>query len=236
MRLSVLVPLCAAALGVAAEDTSPLNDIRVGVSILLPPTVQERITAPGGTGASYEWDGFKRFNLRYEAMYLQGMSRRGRGVGGFTWGVGALYGDTNITPDTYNTGNGISTSNSRSDLTLHYKQYGIALAAGYASAPSVSDLGAVTWELLPIVRTGLAKADSVTPGFTTEKQSGSAYFWESGLRGGVSLADGGWILGLHLGWVYGKSKIDIGMGAVGDSQLLIVRNGPEAGLELGARF
>lgn len=213
-----------------------MNDIRVGVSVLRPPSVQERVTAPNGTAASYTWNDLGSWNLRFEALYLQGMSRRGRGLGGFVWGVGALYGDAKTTPDSYSTGNGITTSNTRSDLELHYHEYGLSLVAGLATAPIPYEVGSLTWELLPIGRFGIARADTVTPGFSTSVASGQSWFWEGGVRGGVTVVDNGWTIGLHLGWLYGKSTFNIGLGSTGESRLLIVRNGPEAGLEIGLRF
>ncbi len=235
MRLGMLLFALATAVPGVAADTDPINDIRVGVSVLTAPSIQERVTAPSGTGANYDWSDQRRLNLRFEAMYLQGMSRRGRGIGGFIWGVGALYGNADVTPGSYDTAGG-SFDNTRSDLGLRYREYGLALAAGVATAPSQTSLGSLTWELLPVVRGGLAKLDTVTPGFTSRVESDSAWFYEGGVRGGLVLADNNFLLGLHLGYVYGKSRFSIGMGSVGDSEVLVVRKGPEAGLDVGVRF
>lgn len=236
MHLRLLLPLCAAMSWVAAEDSDPLNDLRFEVSLMAPPKIQERVTAPDGTGASYTWNDLGRFNLRYEVMYLQGMSRRGRGLGGFVWGLGAIYGSTDITPGNYSTSNGLTSNNSRDDLTLKFKEYGLSLAGGLATAPRKTDMGAVTWEILPIGRFGMTTADTVTPGFTTDVSSGRSTFWEGELRGAVTLADNGWLIALHAGWVYSKSKFDIDLGSTGTSQLQINRNGPEVGLEIGFRY
>lgn len=237
MHLRPLALLCASLATIAAEDADPVNDLRFGVSVLQAPTIQERVTSPGGSpGANYDWDDLKKWNLRYEAAYTQGMSTRGRPAGGFAWMVGAFYNDADITPGGYTTGTGVSTGNSRDDIQLKLRQFGTSLGAGYASAPSATDIGSWHWELMPVGRVGWATADTVTPGFTSKKHSGSDWFWEGGVRAGVVLADSGWVLGLHVGWDYGLARIDVDMGSTGSSRLTIIRNGAEAGADIGFRF
>ena len=235
MQLRPLVLLCAAS-AIFAEDSDPLNDLRLGITIQQAPSIQERVTAPSGEAASYTWEDAQAWNMRYELMYLQGMSRRGRGLGGLLWGAGLFYGSSDTTPDSYSTSGGIDSENSRSDIELTYREVGLSLGFGYASAPIGTEMGAFNWELMPVVGGGWAFAETVTPGFTSTMKSDSNYFWEGGVRATVALADDGWLAALHIGYLYGKAEFDIGMGNAGDSRLVAIRNGLEAGLHLGFRF
>lgn len=234
LLLPGLVVLSAAYAG--AADSDPIDDVRVGVSAMLAPSIQERISAPDGKAANYDWKDLRSIETRFELMYLQGMSRRHRGLGGFVWGVGAVYGSNDITPGAYHTDAGGTTDNSRSDLSLRLREYGISVAAGLATAPQTTSMGALTWELLPILRGGFATAESVTPGFDTQVESGRSYFYEGELRGGVTLSDSNWLIGLHVGYLFSRAHFKIDMDDAGSSSLLIIRNGPTAGLDIGLRF
>lgn len=237
MHLRPLALICASLAAFAADDADPVNDLRFGVSILQAPTISERVSPPGNApGANYDWEDPKEWHLRYEASYVQGMSTRGRPASGFTWMVGAFYNDADITPGGYTTGTGVSTDNTRDDIQLSLRQFGTSVGVGYSSAPSATSLGSWHWELMPVGRLGWATADTVTPGFTSTKHSDSNWFWEGGARAAVVLADAGWILGLHVGWDYSIAYVDIDMGSTGQSRLTILRNGAQAGAEIGFRF
>ena len=239
-RLRHLVPLVLFALpaggALGAAELFPINDLRFGVTLAQQVRMNERITAPSGAAASYTWDDPKSWQLRYEVTYVQGMSRRGRPLPGFVWGLGAIYTNADITPGGYSTSSGVGSSNSRHDINLAYREYGLTALAGYATMPASTSLGLIDWEILPLVRGGLATAQTVTPGFTAERKSGRAPFWEAGLRTGLALADEGWLLDLHVDYTYGVARFDIGMGDSGDSKLTVIRRGFGAGADLGIRF
>lgn len=234
MRLRFAICL-AAALPAAAENYDPVNDLRLGVTIQQSPTISEVITPSGGAGKNYNWEGGKRFGLRYDVEYDQGMSRRGRALPGFLWSVGVSYSNTTITPGAYDTGGG-SSSNSREDQGLSYRQYGLMGGIGWATMPTATSMGSYHFEASLLGRGGWSIAQSTSPGLTPEIGEGSAPYWEAGGRGGVVVCDEHWLLAVTLGWLYGRNKVDIDLPGGYSSQMTIIRNGAEAALQIGFRF
>ena len=234
MRLRFAICL-AATLPAAAENFDPINDLRLGVTVQQAPKISEMITPSGGAGKNYNWEGGKRFGLRYDVEYDQGMSRRGRALPGFLWSMGVSYSNNDNTPDSYNTGSGSST-NTREDQTLAYHQYGLMGGLGWATMPTGSSIGSYHFEASLIGRGGWATAQSTSPGLTPEIGDGSGLFWEAGGRGGLVLSDDRWLLAITLGWLYGRNKIDVDLPGGYSSQMTIIRNGAEAALQIGYRF
>ncbi len=215
---------------VRAETIDPINDLRFGATIQMAPTVSEEID-----GKRYNWKGGKVWGLRYDALYVQGMSRRGRPLAGFIWATGLSYGETNITPGSFDTGSGEST-NTRDDITLKYKQYGVALGGGWATVPSPTELGDFHWEILAIGRGGYATAQTIAPGLRATRGDGGHAYSEAGAQAGFELCDEHWIFGMHVGWLYGKTTIPIDLPDNIRSDLTIIRNGAELGANIGFRF
>lgn len=207
MRLRFAICL-AAALPAAAENFDPINDLRFGVTVQQAPKISEVITPSGGAGKNYNWEGGKRFGLRYDVEYDQGMSRRQRALPGFLWSVGISYSNNTITPDSYDTGGGSST-NTREDQTLSYRQYGLMGGLGWATMPTATSMGSYHFEISAIGRGGWSIAQSTSPGLAPEIGEGSDFFWEGGGRGAVVLSDERWLIGLTLGWLYGRNKVSI---------------------------
>jgi len=234
MRLRFVL-CCAVALPAAAENFEPINDFRLGVTVQQALTISEVITPSDGSGKNYNWEGGKKFGLRYEVEYDQGMSRRGRALPGFLWSVGASYSNANITPDSYATGSGSST-NTREDQSLSYRQYGLMGGLGWATMQSGTSMGNYHFEASLLGRSGWSIAQSTSPGLTPEIGSGGALFWEAGGRGAVVLCDNRWLLAISLGWLYGHNKVDIDLPDGFTSQMTIIRNGAEGSVHIGYRF
>jgi len=234
MRLRFAICL-AAALPAAAENLDPIDDFRLGITVQQPLTISEVITPSGGTGKTYNWKGGKRFGTRFDAEYDQGMSRRQRALPGFLWSVGVSYSNNAITPDSYDTGSGTST-NSREDQELNYRQYGLMGGLGWATMPTSTSMGNYHFEISAIGRGGWSTAQSTSPGLTPEIGEGHAPYWEAGGRGGLMLCDEHWLFGITLGWLYGRNKIDIDLPGGYSSQMTIIRNGAEAAVQIGFRF
>ncbi len=234
MRLRLIV-LCAAALPAMAAELGPVSDLRLGVTVQMSPTVTENVSSPGNASKNYGWEDGKIWGLRYDISYYEGMSRRGRALAGFLWGAGISFADTDITPDAYDTGSG-TYDNSRTDLTLHYRQYGVMGAVGWGSMPSINSLGELHWEALAVGRGGYATAQTINPGVDPTASTGNGAFWEMGPQASVVLCDDSYLVALNLAWLYGQSKIDISEPDNYESQLTILRNGLEAGLMVGYRF
>ncbi len=234
MRLRLLLCL-AAAIPAAAETIDPVNDLRFGVAVQMAPKVSENITPASGEAKRYNWEDGKAWGLRYDVMYVQGMSQRGRPASGFLWAVGASYGSTDITPGKYDTG-GASSDNTREDVTLKYRQYGVTGGVGWASMPTDTEIGDLNWEILAIGRGGLCHAQTVAPGLSGERGEDDGRFWEAGATAGLVVTDSGWIFGLYVGWLYGRGSVHIDLPNDSTSSLRITRNGAEAGAQLGFRF
>ena len=234
MRLRFALCL-AATLPAWAENFDPVDDLRFGITIQQAPTISEVITPAGGAGKNYNWKGGKSFGTRYDVEYDQGMSRRQRAQPGFLWSVGVSYSNNDITPDSYDTGSGTAT-NTREDLQLEYRQYGLMGGVGWATMPAGTSLGTYHFEASLLGRGGWATADTTSPGLTPEVGSGSGLYWEAGARGGVVLCDEHWLLALSLGWLYGNNTLDVDLPGGYSSKMTIIRNGAEGALQIGYRF
>lgn len=225
---AVVVPL-------AAETLDPINDLRLGVTIQRAPRISEIITPPAGSGKNYNWEGNKRWGARYDIEYDRGSSPRHRDLSSLLWTIGLSYADTNITPDSYDYGSG-SSSNTRDDLQLSYRQYGALAGIGWGTPPLQSDLADIHWEISAIGRGGLSVTETASPGLRSGIEKANSPYWEAGARASMVLCDNDWLLSVTIGWLYGRNSVNVNLPNGYSSELLIIRNGIEAGLQTGMRF
>jgi hypothetical protein len=226
--LLLLVP----AVGIAAE-LLPINDLRIGVDYSLAPEIEERV-ATTTHRADYDWVDNRGLTRRVQIEYANGMHRRGVAQPGFLWTLGLFWSETDIRPRSFEQHGGGAVANVRKRLALDYHQYGAAVGAGWATRPHITEYGEYTWEFLPVVRGGYARA--ATPdGSLARTKTGDGSFWEVGGQIGWTLQDAGWLLNLHGGWVYGQAEVPVRITG-GTSDLVIRRNVPEVGLSIGVRF
>ena len=224
-----------ALVSLAAETIEPINDLRIGVTVQMSPTISEVIAPETGEAKRYNWEGGKSWGLRYDLLYVHGSAPHGRPQSGLLWAIGGSYGDTKNTPSRYDVGNGTA-DNTRQDIELQYRQYGGTLGLGWASLPTDTELGDFHWEILALGRAGVAKAQTVAPGLRAARGDGDGFYWEAGPTLGMALTSRDWIFGVNVGWTYGRSSIGIDLPSNSTSTLTVIRNGAEGGAQIGYRF
>ena len=239
-RLSLLVLITAAVpfvtVPLAAATIDPINDLRVGISVLPVPYVHEDISTDGVSG-SYDWkqNGYPGGRgVRMELGWWHA-TRDYAGTWTPVWMVGINFATTDITPKSYDVGSG-TVSNNRADLSVRYKQYGAALGYGLATPAHATEIGDMHWEFMPFVRGGLAKSETTSPGANPVVGSGTGRWWEGGLEAGFVLASDHWVLNPFISGSYGKFNADIDLPNNTTSDMTITTFAPQVGVRVGGRF
>lgn len=236
LRAAVPLLLALASLPAVAIG-GPVDDLRLTVEVMNAPRVKEKVVAPNENRVVYDWIGIRSIQTRFDIDYVSGRRKGDIGDSGWIWSLGLGYADWNLTPDWYRTNAG-ETANSRQDIDLHGIQIGVNAGIGWASRPRNIEIGDWHWELRPVLRGGVLRAETLGHDLIGNPAlSGSwGVFWEAGLRGGVVLADAGWLLGVSLGWDYGRAEVSTDLPNGDTSHLSIIRNGPAVELSAGWRF
>ena len=226
-----------AVMPLAAETLDPTNDLRFGVSALPTPRVEEKLSDASGS-STYDWknDTYPGgIGIRLELGYWHGGDIKPTSGITSLWMVGINFSAANITPDSYEIGT-TSAANTRQDLNTKFRQYGVAFGYGLATTPTDTDAGDLHWELLPALRAGYGTADTVSPGTNPVVESGSGFWWETGLEGGLVLASDGWVFNPFIGVLYGKFNTTIDLPNATTSDLTITTLAPQIGVRVGGSF
>lgn len=229
--------VCLAVVPLAAESLDPINDIRLGVSVLPLPRVEEKLSDSSGS-STYDWKHDKYpggVSVRMELGYWHGGEVKPTSAFTSVWMVGINYSGANITPDSYEIGN-TTTTNTRQDLSTKFRQYGVAVGYGVATSPTMTDAGDLHWELMPALRGGYGTASTVSPGANPVVESGHGFWWETGLEGGLVLAGNGWVVNPFIGVLYGKFTTSIDLPNATTSDLTITTLAPQIGVRVGGSF
>ncbi len=238
----VVVPLrclliCAAVLPLAAETLEPVHDLRLSISVMPTPKVTEDISDPNNS-STYEWKNSSYPGgaaLRLELGWWQGGALKATSPITSLWMVGINMSNANITPDSYVIGSTTST-NTRDDLKTQYRQYGVSVGYGITTMPTDTGLGDLHWELLPILRGGYGRAETVSPGANPTVGSGHGLWWEGSLEGGLVLAADNWVFNPFIGVAYGKFHTSIDLPNDTTSDLTITTLAPLIGVRVGGSF
>jgi hypothetical protein len=224
-----------AADGDIAGEREPYLDIRAGWSAPTGMTVDEDVSMTGQPTAGYAWNNASHRGNRGSLGVVVGQDR----MRGFLAGAGFSYTRWETTPTGY-TGGSIPptvTSSSRSNV-LDAKLAMIDLQVGYAVGTRLNETLATWLELAPTLGLGVMTADSeaqMAPGqFRVE--SGSAFAYEYGLRGGWYFGEGNWLLGVTGAWAKTRSDVDITFSSNASSTLRLDSTGFRLGIEAGYRF
>ena len=228
--------ICAAVLPLAAETLEPVHDLRLGISAMPTPMVSENISDPNNS-STYDWRNSYPggVGLRLELGWWQGGPLKATSSITSLWMVGLNISSVNTTPDSYEIGSTTST-NTRQDLRTKFRQYGVAVGYGLATMPHDTELGDLHWELLPILRGGYGRADTVSPGVDPTIGSGHGLWWEGSLEGGLVLTNDHWVFNPFIGVAYGKFSTSIDLPNDTTSDLTITTFAPLIGVRLGGSF
>jgi hypothetical protein len=221
----------------APTDVHPsVNDLRLGVSILTAPHIQEDIDVPGVGHAHYKWVGASGSGFGAALSGLTTPWRPARWLA-FECGGELQYAWFDTTPDSYRV-KGVGLVTNTQKFSLNYQSLSLDLIAGWATTPVETVIGDMHVELLGVGGYGLIWAD--TEGFTTggspSKQRGAGTAWNIGPRLGVYVADAGWVFGVHGDWVWSQGKVDIALPGGQTSHLQADGKGAAGTVEAGYRF
>ena len=237
-----VAPLCCLLVGLAvvplaAETLDPIHDIRLGVSALPTPRVEEKLDNSSGS-STYDWKNNRYpggIGVRMELGFWHGGHIKPTSSITSLWMIGINFSAANITPDSYEIGN-TTAANNRQDLNTKFRQYGFAVGYGIATTPTDTEAGDLHWELLPALRAGYGTADTVSPGANPVVESGHGLWWEAGLEGGLVLANSGWVFNPFIGVLYGKFNTKIDLPNATTSDLTITTLAPQIGVRVGGSF
>jgi hypothetical protein len=229
--------ICAVVLPLAAETLEPVRDLRLSISAMPTPMVDEDLSNASGS-STYAWknNGYPGgIGARMELGWWQGGALKATSPITSLWMVGINFSAANITPDSYEIGDATAPNN-RQDLRTQFRQYGIAAGYGLATMPTDTDLGDLHWELLPILRGGYGTADTVSPGLNPTVANGHGLWWEGSLEGGLALTADNWVFNPFIGVAYGKFTTSIDLPNATTSDLTITTFAPLLGVRVGGSF
>jgi hypothetical protein len=220
--------------GRANDLHQPVNDLRLGGSLLSAPQIRETVDIAGGGSANYDWIGGNHIGGGVGVSYMRAWwpSIRG-GAGTLIGGLGVVYQHYNTTPQSYRTVAGLATNTNKSDL--QYQVAAAELALGWANQPVNTVVGDLHLEALGVGSFGIAWADTQVGGSNATRR-GTGTQWAIGPRLGMYLCEAHWVFGVHGDWTWSRGKVDIALPGGDTSHIEAVGQGPSGTAEIGYRF
>jgi hypothetical protein len=158
--------------------------------------------------------------------------------GGLAWSIGLAAANYNTTPSTYTPPGGVTYSSDGSNL--HLTTIGVEGFLGfcYVTEPDTDDGLQIYLEAGPFLGAGYAAGQTVTEvaPATFQGSSGTGGYVDGGLRGGLHLIFGRFVIGADAGYQFGVAEISSSLPHGGTGKLKYTQSGFGTDLMLGWRF